>query len=256
MNGDLPMTTIAADGTLSGMDGDLLVQFATNLGLTVIPQQMDWAAEIESTKTGRVDVMLGDMGWKPDRAEVMFLTDPYYYQPRFLTQSVDTNLSSISDLAGTTAGVVTGFGETGEILAMTFLAGVQQYDTTDQLLRDMVAGRIDWAILDPPLTEAALAAHPEWNLHDVPMTWTDADRVAWPAMATSYQTVLGVNINEPGLGEALNREIQKAWANCANVEALADWGIINRAFFQPAASDTIGRQGVDRPADWVAPTAD
>ena len=47
---------------------------AENLGLELVPQQMDWAAEIESTTSGRVDLMLGAMGWTEERSEVMLLT--------------------------------------------------------------------------------------------------------------------------------------------------------------------------------------
>src|SRR5581483_2247969 len=78
MNGDMPMTTIK-DGKLMGTDGEMLSLIADRLGLKIVPHQMEWAAEIESTKSGRVDIMLGAMGWIKPRTEIMFLTDPIYY---------------------------------------------------------------------------------------------------------------------------------------------------------------------------------
>src|SRR5262245_29877243 len=56
MNGDMPMTQYK-DGQLSGTDGELMVMVAKQLGLEPVVHQMDWAAEIESTKQGKVDVM-------------------------------------------------------------------------------------------------------------------------------------------------------------------------------------------------------
>src|SRR5687767_4076486 len=62
MNGDMPMTQIK-DGKLSGTDGELMVWVAQKIGLEPKPMQMDWAALIEATKQGKLDVMHGAMGW-------------------------------------------------------------------------------------------------------------------------------------------------------------------------------------------------
>jgi polar amino acid transport system substrate-binding protein len=75
MNGDMPMTQIK-DGQLSGTDGELMVYVAKKLGLEPSPQQMDWAAEIESTKQGKLDIMHGAMGWLEARTKIMILSEP------------------------------------------------------------------------------------------------------------------------------------------------------------------------------------
>ena len=36
-------------------------------------------------------------------------------------------------------------------------------------LRDLIAGRVDMAILDPPLMQLAIQEHPDWNLKQVPL---------------------------------------------------------------------------------------
>src|SRR5262249_40394726 len=77
-NGDMPMTS-EKDGKLIGTDGELMMAIGQKLGLEVVPKQMDWAAEIESTKQGKVDIMHGAMGWLKPRTEIMTLTDPIYY---------------------------------------------------------------------------------------------------------------------------------------------------------------------------------
>ena len=62
LNGDMPMTGLDAEGKLIGTDGELMVLIAERLGLEVVPQMMEWSAEIQSTKQGKVDIMHGAMG--------------------------------------------------------------------------------------------------------------------------------------------------------------------------------------------------
>ena len=81
MNGDMPMTQLK-DGKLSGTDGELMIYVANKLGLEPVIQMMDWAALIEATKQGKIDVMHGAMGWIEPRTKIMNLSDPIYY---FLT---------------------------------------------------------------------------------------------------------------------------------------------------------------------------
>ncbi len=93
INGDMPMTSIK-DGKLIGTDAALLAQIAERLGLEVKPVQMEWSALIQATKQGKVDIMLGSMGYTDDRTKVMLLTDPIYYFGTFLLQKKDTNYST------------------------------------------------------------------------------------------------------------------------------------------------------------------
>ena len=90
MNGDMPMTQLK-DGVLSGTDGALMTMIAKQLGLQPVAHQMDWAAEIESTKQGKVDIMHGAMGWKTDRTKIMILTEPIYYFGTLLAQKEEHN---------------------------------------------------------------------------------------------------------------------------------------------------------------------
>src|SRR5436190_22777383 len=76
-NGDLPMSSLQ-DGTLVGTDGEMISLIAGDLGLELVPEQMDWAAEIESVTTGRVDLMIGAVGWTTERSKAMVLSDPIY----------------------------------------------------------------------------------------------------------------------------------------------------------------------------------
>lgn len=247
-NGDMPMTSWK-DGKLIGTDGELLAQIAANLGLELVPQQMEWSAVIQATKQGKVDIMLGSMGYTDERTKIMLLTDPIYYFGTFLLQKKDTNYSTFEDISGHTIGTVTGFTLVPELKSIPDVKEVKLYDTSDGVMRDLVAGRLDMAVLDPGLVEYALLQHPEWNLHQVPLV-PQADK--YPIMSTKYYSIMGIFPEDKELYEAVNAEIGKAWASCLNVKTMAKYGLGSPGWFDPPEKD----YRIDRPADWKAPTAD
>jgi polar amino acid transport system substrate-binding protein len=250
MNGDMPMTQLK-DGVLSGTDGALMTMIAKQLGLQPVVHQMDWAAEIESTKQGKVDVMHGAMGWKTDRTKIMILTEPIYYFGTLLAQKEEHNWHSFADMKGHSVGTVTGFTLVPELKKVDGIGEVKLYDTSDGVMQDLVAGRLDMAILDPPLVQYAIKQHPEWKLHQVPL---DPEADKYPIMSTKYNVIFGVNKNEPELAAAINTVILQMWKDCTNVKSMAEYGLGEKAWFVPPEKNP--RIGVDRPEGYNAPTAD
>ena len=246
-NGDMPMTSWK-DGQLVGTDGKMISKIASDLGLEIVPSQADWAAVIESTTSGRNDVMLGAMGWTEERSKVMTLTDPIYYFGTLLAQKTATNYSTFADMAGKKVGTVTGFTLVPELKAVPGIGEAKLYDTSDGVLRDLVAGRIDMAILDPPLVELAIREHPEWDLHQVELQ-PDPN---FPIMSTKYNVVMGVRKDATALANALNAGIADLWATCQNQAFMAEYGVTNPSFFVPP--DPNPRVGVDRDEGWVSPS--
>ena len=110
---------------------------------------MEWSAEIQSTKQGKVDIMHGAMGWIEPRSEIMLLTDPIYYFGTLLAQKKDTNWSTFEDMKGRSVATVSGFTLVPELKSVEGIGEVKLYDTTDGAMRDLIAGRVDMAILDP-----------------------------------------------------------------------------------------------------------
>jgi ABC-type amino acid transport substrate-binding protein len=250
MNGDMPMTQIK-DGKLGGTDGELMVWVAQQIGLEPKPVQMDWAALIEATKQGKVDVMHGAMGWLDARTKIMILSEPIYYFGTLLAQKEENNYTTFADMKGRKVGTVTGFTLVPELKTVDGIGEVKLYDTSDGVMQDLLAGRIDMAILDPPLVQYAIFQHPEWKLKQVPVT-PEPDK--YPVMSTKYNVIFGINKNEPELAEAINGAIKKVWADCLNVKTMAKYGLGDKAWFVPPENNP--RVGVDRPEDYKAPNAD
>jgi ABC-type amino acid transport substrate-binding protein len=250
MNGDMPMTQIK-DGKLGGTDGELMVWVAQQIGLEAKPVQMDWAALIEATKQGKLDVMHGAMGWLEARTKIMILSEPIYYFGTLLAQKEENNYTSFADMKGHKVGTVTGFTLVPELKTVDGIGEVKLYDTSDGVMQDLLAGRIDMAILDPPLVQYAIFQHPEWKIKQVALT-PEPDK--YPVMSTKYNVIFGINKNEPELAEAMNGAIKKVWADCLNVKTMAKYGLGDKAWFVPPENNP--RVGVDRPEDYKAPNAD
>jgi L-cystine transport system substrate-binding protein len=250
MNGDMPMTQLK-DGVLGGTDGEIMTWVAGQVGLAPNIVQMDWAALIEATKQGKLDVMHGAMGWIEPRTKIMILSEPIYYFGTLLAQKEENNYTTFADMKGRKVGTVTGFTLVPELKAVEGIGEVKLYDTSDGVMQDLNAGRIDMAILDPPLVQYAIFQHPEWKLKQLPLT-PEPDK--YPIMSTKYNVIFGINKDEPELAEAMNAAIKQVWKDCLNVKAMAKYGLGDKAWFVPPEKNP--RIGVDREEGYQAPSAD
>ena len=184
-------------------------------------------------------------------SSALILTEPIYYFGTLLAQKEEHNWHSFADMKGHSVGTVTGFTLVPELKKVDGIGEVKLYDTSDGVMQDLVAGRLDMAILDPPLVQYAIKQHPEWKLHQVPL---DPEADKYPIMSTKYNVIFGVNKNEPELAEAINVAILQMWKDCTNVKSMAEYGLGEKAWFVPPEKNP--RIGVDRPEGYKAPTAD
>ncbi|WP_354064693.1 ABC transporter substrate-binding protein [Devosia sp. 2618] len=245
---DMSMTSIA-DGTLIGTDGEMINTIAENLGLTLDVRQMEWSAVIQSTVQGQVDIMFGSMGWIAERTKILKMTNLIYYYPTTLLQQEGHNYKSAEELAGRTIGSVVGFTSVPEMQSIDGVDELKLYEAQDAAIRDVAAGRIDVAFLDPTLAEYALSQNPDWKLHQTEFTPDDR----YPIMSAKYSAVIGVNPANEELYEAINTEVGKLWASCANVQAMSKYGLSALMWFEPSATNY--RAGVDRSDEWQPPQA-
>jgi ABC-type amino acid transport substrate-binding protein len=244
INGDMPMTSIK-DGQLIGTDGEMIAAIAQKLGLVAKPSLMEWSATIESVRAGRTDIMLGNMGWTPVRAKVMLVTDAIYYAGTFVTMKHDNPMdkATIGDMKGHSIGTVTGFTIVPEMKKVPGTTDVKLYDTTDGCIRDVVAGRLDFAVLDAPTVDYMILQNPGWGLKQVPMIH-DA---AFPQLTSKQHTVMGMNQDNPDLFDAVNDGVKWLWQTKLNAKLMAKYGVGNPDYLVPPEPNP--RVGVDRDAN-------
>lgn len=244
--GDMPGTGYQ-DGKMVGYDGEILQRVADAVKLKVKPALMEWSGTIASVQTQRVDVMAGTMGWTEQRSKIMGLSDPIHYFKNGITQSNKTRWTKLKDLEGKKVGTITGFSFIPELRKIPGLQ-LTMYDTSDAAVRDLLAGRTDAVIGDPPVMQYAISRNPQWNIRFDAFTDNDAD---FPLLTGLGQVVFGLNKDNPALLSAVNAEIAKLWKTCELKNIGARYGLVQDVWYTPAGQNF--RAGVDRPASWTLP---
>lgn len=245
-NGDMPGTG-SKDGKLIGIDGEIMNYVAAKLGLEVEPALMEWAAEIESVKARRVDVMHGMMGWNKPRTEVITISDPIYYAGALMTQKEGGTINKVEQLKDKRVATMQGFGWIPELKSVQ--PDLKLYETSDAGIRDLVAGRIDVLFADPPLIQWVQTQNPEWKLTSLPVA--DAYDAKMPSITGKYQVVIGSSQEAPKLAKCINDAIAELWSTCENHKIASTYGFSDKFWFTPPGENP--RVGVDRDASWKYP---
>ena len=245
--GDMPGTGYQ-DGVMVGYDGEILQRVADTLKLKVKPALMEWSGTIASVQSKRVDVMAGTMGWTEQRSKIMTLSDPIHYFKNGITQTEKNNWSKLKDLEGKKVGTITGFSFIPELRKISGLQ-LALYDTSDAAVRDLLAGRIDAVIGDPPVMQYAISRNPQWHIKFNAFTDASPD---FPLLTGLGQVVFGFNKESPELVKAVNAEIAKLWKTCDLRKIGKTYGLVQDVWFVPVGQNP--RAGVDRAADWKLPS--
>src|SRR3984957_14022919 len=206
---EMPMIAME-DGKLIGSDAEVIAVIAGKMGLAVKSAQMEWSATVQSVKSGRADIMMGNMGWTPARAAALLITDAIYYAGTFACMKKDqpfTTGISIADIKGHSIGTVNGFTIVPELKKIPGTSEVKLYDNSDGCVRDVVAGRLDFGVLDGPLVDYMILKNPDWNLKQVPM----AADPAFPQLTSKQHTVMGMNQQNFDLFDAVNTGVKWLW---------------------------------------------
>src|SRR6476660_8532195 len=241
---EMPMIAME-DGKLIGSDAEIIATIAKKLGLGVKSAQMEWSATVQSVKSGRADIMLGNMGWTPARAQALLITDAIYYAGAFVCMKQDkpfTTIFSVNDVKGRSIGTVTGFTIVPEMKKLPGVGEVKLYDNSDGCVRDVVAGRLDFAVRDAPLVDYMILKNPDWNLKQVPI----APDSAFPQLTGKQHTVMGMNQQNFDLFDAVNAGVKWLWKTKQNAVLMQKYGIGNPDYLVPPEKNP--RIGVDRDA--------
>ena len=241
---EMPMIAME-DGKLIGSDAEIIETIAAKMGLGCKSAQMEWSATVQSVKSGRADIMMGNMGWTPARAAVLLITDAIYYAGTMVCMKQDQPFTSftVNDAKGHSIGTVNGFTIVPEMKKLPGVGEVKLYDNSDGCIRDVVAGRLDFAILDAPLVDYLILKNPNWNLKQVPMMHDDA----FPQITSKQHTVMGMNQQNFDLFDAVNAGVKWMWKTGQNGALMKKYGLANPDYLVAPAKNL--RIGVDRDAD-------
>ncbi len=131
----------ASDGTASGIESEMLQVVAAKECLTVVGSALDAPGVISSVTTGRADMAIGGWVRSEKRRTAVDMTDPIYVDPIAIVSKDGTKNFDDLKSAGATLGDI---GGVYEIPDLKVLLGdnLKLYQTFDQALKDLAAGRI------------------------------------------------------------------------------------------------------------------
>jgi ABC-type amino acid transport substrate-binding protein len=233
------------DGQPVGTDLELLKLIADRLQLKLDVLQMGFPAVIEAVRSGRADWFGGNFAWNPMRSKILLLTDPVFYTGAYVIMRQSepyTTSMTANDLKGRTIGSNTGYSVIPDMKKIPGVKEVKLYDNSDACVRDVMTGRLDFAVLDAPTIDYMILEKPDMKLKQIPIAFDEQ----YPSLTGKFEAIWGVYPQNQDLFDAINQGVR--WLKATNQIAptLAKYGIKNPDYLVPMAVDP--RLGVDRDA--------
>ena len=230
-DGDMPYTGLdQATGKMIGVDGEFMEAAARDLRLKVKPVAMDWAPEVPSVQSNRVDTLTGGMYYTAARARIVNITKPCWYDFTAFIERSGSHISTVPGLKGHPVGTVQGFLFVPDLQKISYVGpSLHLYQTIDAALQDLASGRIDVVVTGAASGAWHAAKRPEWKLKVV---LPKPDK-AFPETLVKGHVSYAVNKGNPSLLAALNKEIARLRANGTIRRILAKYGMGNAGFFNP-----------------------
>jgi polar amino acid transport system substrate-binding protein len=226
-----PPSVLSGDGpqaALTGIDSDIIHQFARNNCLAVVEKTSSAAAGVGDLGSGRIDILIGGIGFTPERAEAFGASHPMYTQ-RMVVIS-ESGVRTVDEMASTDGvGVVQGY-RWQEDLERALGSIVKVYQSREAMLSDLQSGRIAVATLDEGEAHYSLE---QLGRSDLTVEPVAADKRVAASLEPSRVVVLYTKGNG-SLGDALNSQIDDMLASGAMAKLLTEYGL------DPAGSGRAG----------------
>lgn len=141
-----------ATGTHTGFDVELWDAIAKNIGADYDLQPMDFNGIIPGLQSGQIDVGIAGMTIKPERAEVVDFSDPYYNAGLLVLVKADNDsVKGIEDLKGKIVSTKTGTTSEDFVKANAQAADVKLFPNNDAMFMELLTGGADAVVFDSPV---------------------------------------------------------------------------------------------------------
>jgi polar amino acid transport system substrate-binding protein len=140
-------------GNFEGFEVDIVTDAAKRIGMNVNIVGYDFQPLFAATSSGRIDVAISSITITKERLQSQSFTQPYYDADMGIATKKDSQIKTIADLKGKVVGVLSG--STGDTWAKQHqqehgISEIKGYNTQQDLLLDLTAGRVDAVVSDVP----------------------------------------------------------------------------------------------------------
>ncbi len=212
-------------GNIVGFDMDLLDAIAAEAGFEVEYVDTPFDGIFVALQSGDFDAVISAATIKPERAEIVDFSDPYFDAGLAVVVRDDSDYQSVDDLVGQPIGVQ--LGTTGDIEASTRYGdeNVRRYDDVLLAFQALLNGDIEGIVNDLPVTKGYMANNPDASLRLI------------EGMLTSEQYGIAVNKGKPELLAAINEGLAAVRASGAYEEIFNKWIAAEAPEGEAASSD-------------------
>lgn len=140
-------------GVFEGFEVDIATEAAKRAGLTPEIADYGFQALFAATTSKRIDVAISSITITKERLASQSFTQPYYDSDMGVAAKIDGPVKGLADLKGKVIGVLSG--STGEKWAKENQAAhgfaeIKGYNTQQDVMLDLNAGRVDGVVSDVP----------------------------------------------------------------------------------------------------------
>lgn len=211
-NGAVPIA--GGVGYAYGYDVMMAKHLTEKLGYEFEIVKLDWDALIPALQSGDVDAVIAGQSIKPERAEKVDFTTPYYYASIVTLVKENSPYASakgMSDLAGGTC-----TSQLGTIWYDVCLPQIENanvlaaQETAPTMLLALESGAVDYVVCDLPTAKAAVLVYPSMKILD----FTDSED---NFVVTEDDINLGISVQKG------NKELLDAFNSVLNEMTVEDF---------------------------------
>ena len=141
-----PFESLGEDGTVTGIEIDILNLICQELGVELAIEQIDFDSVLPGVQAGKYDMGVSGISVTPARQENTLFTDPYCLAAQAIVVLKDSPITCKADLEGKTVSVQTG--TTAETYCMENGYKVSSFTANADAEAALVAGKVDAWVID------------------------------------------------------------------------------------------------------------
>jgi polar amino acid transport system substrate-binding protein len=141
-----PFEYLDEDGSVVGIEIDILNLICAELGVELDIQQMDFDSVLPGVQTGKYDLGASGISVTPEREENTLFTVPYCLAAQAIVVLKDSPITCKADLEGKTVAVQTG--TTAEEFCMGAGYTVNAYTANADAQEALLSGKVDAWVID------------------------------------------------------------------------------------------------------------
>ena len=217
---DAPLAYVGSDGTLTGIDGDIMMAIAKVNGWKVKNSVTGFSTLIESLNTNKIDIINDSMMITDARKKQAAFSDPFYVlSDAIIVKKSETDVTGYDQIKGKAVGTVTGT-IYADFLNTLSSGKVKLFDSQATMIQAIINGDIYAAVTDQPVAAYSLKQNSKLDIRVVNPKDPHFQNKVGPAVRLSDETRL----------KQLNSGLKKIKANGEYDKIMKKWDMPASAY--------------------------